>query len=146
MSGNEHVSQAQEVGAGMPEPFIAAAAKFGALLHAAWPSPEAERTVAAAYAGYASVLQDAWQAPEVSQRAADRYSAYTKSVQEAFAGENARQRVMDAFRGYIEDLQRAWSQLDPECLTPERLAAISENAAWVSGVAAIVSQARVESP
>jgi hypothetical protein len=139
MSGNEHVSQAPPVE--LPEEFAFATMSFVTLLHAAWPSAEAEQAVAAAYAAYASAAQESGQSPEAAQRASDCYAEYTKSVREAFADYESRQCVLDAYQGYVEELKRAWARVRPAELAPEQLAAIAQSASWVAGVAATVIRA-----
>jgi hypothetical protein len=141
MLGSDSESSPSTATDGRQDAFVSAYITFHSALGAAWPSPDAERSVGDAYATYAAVLQEAWQSPDVARRAAEAYANYARRVHEAFAGDETRQRVLEAYRRYGEDLKRAWAALDATVIAPEELVAIVQSIGWVATVVGEISRA-----
>lgn len=130
----EYMQSAKEINDESCRRLEEAAGNYLRELHGAHESDNPHEGLLRAHQRFAQAQQAAFGADEYL-RLAEAHKTYRQTVAKLAEPQTARRDAEEAFRNYVSALQRAWSQVNPESLDVNSLAAICNSVLAVAAQA-----------
>jgi hypothetical protein len=125
-------------GGEIAQQYAEALANYQVALYGAWVPTDLLERLAEAYQEMSSSTGRVPPSRQTQRRLARTRRAYADAMQDAVDPESIRLRAVDAYRDYVEEIRRASSELDPDIVDINTLAAMGQTilqAAWLSSLA-----------